>query len=329
MTSMAFKKTVSLTLGGMFALLLAGCSNDSDANGSPLTSNDITVSLEELTEDGGDSIITRSYLSRNMKTHFWTEDDQMNIYEEKMVYYDFYKFNWKDENHQTGVFSRLNDPSNISAAAWALFPTRDMESGHWDLDRTTFKPYLTVWFRIGVDGERNSMPLTFSTTTKPGSSEVLFYDMLPRWGQVTATDDGNALHTNLKFLTGVLRLQLANTNGNADLLKIQMLQGGTKAINIRGTFIAKLSDDNVIQPDASLSAASYKKSSGGTDLQVDLTGATGSIVVYVPLVTTTVPVDIVVSASNDGGATWTEFKRFKNKTILRGKVYGNATEYVF
>lgn len=36
---------------------------------------------------GGDGIATRSYLSRDMKTHFWTEDDEMNIYEEKMIYY--------------------------------------------------------------------------------------------------------------------------------------------------------------------------------------------------------------------------------------------------
>lgn len=178
---------------------------------------------------GGDGIATRSYLSRDMKTHFWTEDDEMNIYEEKMIYYDIYKFNWKDDSHQVGVFSRLNDPSNIEEAGWALFPTRDMDSGHWDLDRTTFKPYLTVWFRIGMDSERNNTPLTFSTVTKPGASEALFYDMLPRWGQVTTTEDGNTLHTSLKFLTGVLRLQLANTAGKADLLKIQKALGVTTA----------------------------------------------------------------------------------------------------
>ena len=68
---------------------------------------------------------------------------------------------------------------------------------------------------------------------------------------------------------------------------------------------------------------------GGDEIIINLTGATGSIVVYVPLVTTTVPVDIVVSSSNDGGTTWTEFKRFKNKTVTRGKVYGNSQEYVF
>ena len=323
MTTKTFKKTVSLAFG-MLALLCAGCSSDNDGNSPKLTSNDIIVTLEELS-DGGDGIMTRSYLSRDMKTHFWTEDDQMNIYEEKMIYYDIYKFNWKDESHQTGVFSRLNDPSNVTTAAWALFPTRDMDSGHWDLDRTTFKPYLSVWFKIGTD--RNQY--AYSTATKTGSSEALFYDMLPRWGQVTATNDGNLLQTNLKFLTGVLRLQLANTQGNADLLKIQMQENGTKAINVKGIFVAKVSEDNVIQPDASLTADSYVEYTGGTDMLVDLTGATGSIVVYLPLVTTDVPVDIVVSASNDGGQTWTEFKRFKNKIVTRGKVYGNATEYVF
>ena len=181
-----------------------------------------------------------------------------------------------------------------------------------------------MWFRIGSDSETYA----YSTARKNGSTTALFYDMLPRWGQVSSTNDSEALQTSLKFLTGVLRLQLANTAGKADLLKVQMMDG-TKALDIKGIFIAKVSDDNVIQPDASLAQSTYKNRSGGNELLVDLTGATGSIVVYVPLVTTTVPVDIVVSASNDGGTTWTEFKRFKNKTVTRGKVYGNATEYSF
>ena len=324
MTSKTFKKTVSLAFG-MFALLSAGCSSDNDDNGMKLTSNDMIVTLEELA-DGGDGITTtRSYLSRDMKTHFWTEDDEMRVYEDRMFYYDLYKFNWKDDGHLTGVFSRFNDPSNVETAAWAVSPNRDIDGGSWDLDYTTFKPYLTVRFNIGV----NSGQYAYSTATKPGSSEALFYDMLPRWGQVTATNDGNVLQTNLKFLTGVLRLQLANTQGHADLLKIQMLKNGTKAVNIKGIFTAKVSEDGVMLPDASLTSASNTALFNATDMLVDLTGATGSIIVYLPLVTTDVPVDIVVSASNDGGQTWTEFKRFKNKIVTRGKVYGNATEYVF
>ena len=94
-------------------------------------------------------------------------------------------------------------------------------------------------------------------------------------------------------------------------------------------FKAVIFDNNALLPNASLTQDSYKPWSGGTDMYVDLTGATGSIVVFVPLVTTTVPVDIVVSASNDKGQTWTEFKRFKNKTVKRGIVYGNAKEYAF
>ena len=324
MTSKTFKKTVSLAFG-MFALLWAGCSSDNDDNSPKLTSNDMIVTLEEL-EDGGDGIaITRSYLSRDMKTHIWTEDDEMRVYEDRMFYYDLYKFNWKDDSHLTGVFSRFNDPSNVETAAWAVTPNRDMDGGSWDLDNTTFKPYLTVRFNIGVSSDQYS----FSTATKPGSSDVYFYDMLPRWGQVTATNDGHVLQTNLRFLTGVLRLQLANTQGHADLLKIQMLKNGTKAVNIKGIFTAKVSEDGEMLPDASLTSASNTARFNATDMLVDLTGATGSIILYLPLVTTDVPVDIVVSASNDNGETWTEFKRFKNKTVTRGKVYGNATEYVF
>ena len=119
--------------------------------------------------------------------------------------------------------------------------------------------------------------------------------------------------------------------GKADLLKVQMFKGD-KALNVSGTFkalISEIGNIGAILPNISLTQESYQAASGGTDMFVDLTGATGSVVVFVPLVTTTEPVDIVVSASNDNGETWTEFKRFKNKTIKRGIVYGNANEYAF
>ena len=305
-------------------LALVGCSNDeteADNSSQSLTSGDMIVTLEELTSDEEDGL-TRSFMSRDVKNHLWVEDDEMRVYDPYMVVYDIYKFGYKDESRQTGVFTQVSNflDSFGKTPSFAFFASQDVEGGYFDRDPQTNEPILSTQFIVGVD--------TMKWESCQSNGKAYFTDWLPRWGQVTEIDGNGVLHASLKFLTGVLRLQLANTTGKADLLKIQMFKGD-EALNIAGFFKAVISDNNVIQPNASLAQDTYKRRSGGTDMYVDLTGATGSIVVFVPLVTTTVPVDIVVSASNDKGQTWTEFKRFKNKTVKRGIVYGNAKEYAF
>lgn len=231
------------------------------------------------------------------------------------------------------MFGRVHETSFIQEAKWAIYPKNDVSSGNWGMDEKTGDTYIAAWMRICTvldDAVDNpvpyQVPLKFSQVLIDDIKAV-YADRLPRWGQVTAVDGGNKLTTNLSYLTGVLRLQLAGTQGKAGLLKIQMLHGD-QALPIAGEFKAKLSINNVKQV-AELATESYTQGSGSDHIIVDLSEATGSIVVYVPLVTTKVPVDIVASASNDGGQTWTEFKRFKDKTVKRGKVYGNSMEYIF
>ena len=304
-------------------LTMAGCSNSETADNSlnGLTSGDMIVTLEELTSDEEDGV-TRSFMSRDVMSHLWVEDDIMRVYDPFMIRYDFYKFGYKDESHLTGVFTRVEEESRYpeKTPSFTLFANQDIEGGYFKRDLVTDEPYLYCKFYVAVD--------TMKWESCQSNGKSYFTDWLPRWGQVTQVDGNGVLHASLKFLTGVLRLQLANTAGKADLLKIQMFKDNT-ALNIAGIFTANLFENETILTNASLAQDTYKRRSGGTDMFVDLTGATGSVVVFVPLVTTTVPVDIVVSASNDEGQTWTEFKRFKNKTVKRGIVYGNANEYAF
>ena len=306
-------------------LALVACSNDeteADNNLQGLKSGDMIVTLEELTSDEEEDGLTRSFMSRDMKNHLWVEDDEMRVYDEDMFFYDIYKFGYKDESHLTGVFTRVEEESRYpeKTPSFTLFANQDIEGGYFKRDLVTDEPYLYCKFYVAVD--------TMKWESCQSNGKSYFTDWLPRWGQVTQVDGNGVLHASLKFLTGVLRLQLANTAGKADLLKIQMFKDNT-ALNIAGIFTANLFENETILTNASLAQDTYKRRSGGTDMFVDLTGATGSVVVFVPLVTTTVPVDIVVSASNDKGQTWTEFKRFKNKTVKRGIVYGNANEYAF
>ena len=295
------------------------------------------VTTEALqTEEG----LTRSYLSRDFSTHMYTPADEMRVYDNELHMYDLYKFNWNDETQQKGVFKRKSKTSYIEAAQWALYPNSDVAGGHWERNETTGDAETLAEIRIGVDKNGNILPIVYDGTyqaSDASKTKPLFTDFLPRWGQVAETADGTSLETHLSYLTGVLRLQLAGITGHADHLKVQMLEG-TTPLNIAGNFMAILTRNDVKQTDACLEIDSYKKNSGGDHIIVDLTQASGDLqgedaskaVVFVPLVTTPgKTVDIVVSASKDGGGTYTEFKRFKNKTIQRAKVYGNSVEYDF
>lgn len=318
---------------------MTGCSNDEptiDNGVAKLAGSDLVVTTEVLQEGDG---ITRSYLSRDMQTRMYFTDDELRVYDNDLHKYDIYKFNWKDETRNAGIFRRSNPTTHITAAKWALYPKADVASGHWDLDEETGDSRTEAWIRVAADNAGNLVPIVYDATydaTDTDKEVPLYKDMLPRWGEVSATADGNALETHLSYLTGVLRLQLAGTPAHADHVKVQLLEDGTP-LNIAGEFKVKLAINDVKQTDACLSVDSYTEETGGTEIVIDLSQASSDLeganasksVLFVPLVTTTAPVDIVVSASKDGGQTYTEFKRFQNKTIQRAKVYGNSTEYTF
>lgn len=320
--------------------MLTSCSDDSSIEGTNPAEKDFStlyVTTEELQAEDG---LTRSYLSRDFSTHMYTPADEMRVYDNELHMYDLYKFYWNDESQQKGVFKRKRETSYIEAAQWALYPSSDMAGGHWELNETTGDAETIAEIRIGADKNGNILPIVYDGTYQASDvskTKPLFTDFLPRWGQVAETADGTSLETHLSYLTGVLRLQLAGITGHADHLKVQMLEG-TTPLNIAGSFMAILTRNDVKQTDACLEIDSYKKNSGGDHIIVDLTQVSGDLqgddaskaVVFVPLVTTPgKTVDIVASYSNDGGTTYTEFKRFKNKTIARAKVYGNSSEYSF
>ena len=322
-------------------LAFAGCSSDEgvnaagDSQASSASASQLFVTMEEPQEEDG---TTRSFLSRDLKTRMYDTDDELLVYDVDMFRYDFYRFGWNDESHQKGVFTRLNDPSFLTKdPTWALFPSSAVDHGFWNLDKQSGETSVNAVIRIGLDEEGNAAPIIYHGTYQASDTEhskPLYAENAPRWGKVTL--NGTALNTSLSYLTALLRVQLAGVPAGADHLRIQMFKG-SEPLYISGEFTAVLAINDVKQPGASLKADSYSKGSGDTQLIVDLTQASDDLqgtdktkaVVFVPLVTTAEPVDIVVSASNDGGSTYSEIIRLKDKTVQRAKVYGNTTEYDF
>ena len=216
-------------------LILTNCSSEEPeiANGGQMAQDDMClyVTIDELQEDDGTN--TRSYLSRDLKTHLWITDDEMRVYDNDLHRYDIYKFGYNDNSNNIGIFRRTNPKSNINnLASWALYPKESVHSGHWDLDEDSEQSFTTAWILVCADKDGNLQPLEYTQYT---AQQTLFADRLPRWGQVTQVNGGEGLNTNLSFLTGVLRLQLVGTAGKADHLKVQMLKAG-KPFNIAGRF---------------------------------------------------------------------------------------------
>lgn len=321
-------------------LCVAGCSSDDSVNTkseAPASSADkLFVTMEEPQWEE-DAATTRSFLSRDLKTRMYNTADELQVYDPDMFRYDFYQFGWSDDSHQKGVFTRSNNPSFLKKdPTWALYPLSAVEHGFWKLDKSG-ETTINAVMRIGVNEEGKADSIAYDGTYQASDTEhskPLYIETAPRWGKVTL--NGTALNTSLSFLTGLLRLQLANVPASNTLLRIQMLKG-TEPLHITGQFTAVLAINDEKQPGATLKADSYSEGTGATEMIVNLSKASADLqgadrkkaVVFVPLVTTSEPVDIVVSASTDGGLTYSEIIRLKDKTVARAKVYGNSAEYSF
>ena len=325
-----------------FALALfafAGCSSDDSmsvkSESLAPSADKLFVTMEEPQWEE-DAAMTRSFLSRDLKIRMYNTSDELQVYDPDMFRYDFYQFGWSDDSQQKGVFTRSNPKSFLKKdPTWALYPLSAVEHGFWKLDKSGDTSVSAV-MRIGVDEEGQAEPIVYDGTYQASDTEhskPLYIETAPRWGKVTL--NGTALNTSLNFLTGLLRVQLANVPDNT-LLRVQMFKG-TEPLHITGQFTAVLAINDEKQPGATLKADSYSEGTGATEMIIDLSNASADLqgadrkkaVVFVPLVTTTEPVDIVVSASTNKGSTYSEIIRLKDKTVTRAKVYGNSQEYTF
>lgn len=345
-----FFKYVPVALGLM---ALVSCSNDefesqSAAPAIQAGAGDLIVTEDALETEGGG---TRSYLSRDMQTRYYVVTDEMKVYDNGLHKYDEYAFRTTDETSGGGMFTRKNASSQITEAKWALYPRADVVpfSEVWEYNEVTDNTETRISMNIPTE-------MVYDGTYDPKDTKFekpLYKDVLPRWGQVSSIASG-ALQTNLSYMTGVLRLQLAGIPAYAEAVRIQMFEGGlaTNPVRMTGDFETIIAKNDVKMPDASLKGE-VLPSTAFDAIYVDLTQAewfkaplinpedAAKAVVYVPLVTTTKNVDIVVSlcrsltpgldvsddADNGGTNVYEKYKVFKDKKIAKGKVYGNSKQY--
>lgn len=346
-----FAKLIPVALG---LLTLASCSNDDfigDSNTQEgaikMEKGEMLVTMEEPQEDG--SAFTRGYTSRDMKQRrWWSGIDKLMVYGSQFGAYDTYMFT-QGVNETSGKFKIISTPSYVASPKWALFPFEQISNGVWDLVGGLYNSASTV----DVDLPQTIVyDAAYDAANYENDKQPYYLDNLPRWGEVTSTNNGEYLSTNLNWLTGILRLQLAGTPDYANGVKIQLREAGdpAKTLAINGTFTVKIAQNDVMIPTACITADGYAANVDGDgaiyvyipEIEKLVDADKNKSVIYLPLPVWDKQVDIVISfptpetaslyeGQDDGGyaegVLWKEYKTLKNKTILKGKVYGNKDEY--
>lgn len=349
-----FVKFIPVALG---LLTLASCSNDEllgekGFDASQLKEGEMLVEFEEASEYG--DAFTRSYTDRTMKKHRWTEtEDQLKVYGQDFGAYDLYAFSWKtDQGATTGVFKRQHMKSNIGTPKWALFPLKNVKRGTWTMgdnhnsvtDVTmTLPEFVTYGAAYDAPNYQTGDDL-----------DPYYLDELPRFGEVGEVENGEALHTNMKYMTAVLRLQLAGIPTYATGVKIQMREAAdpAKTLVINGDFTTRIATNNRIEVNGI--EATMEDTHDGSPYAID-PDEDGAVYVYIPPTTALTPKDnkkgvlyiplptwtketaIAISISTDydgedgavdhAAAAWNPYKVLSKKVIERAKVYGNKNEY--
>ncbi len=344
-----FAKFIPVALG---LLTLASCSNDDflsekAQDAVSLEKGEMLVTIDEPQEEG--EAFTRGYTSRDMQKRRWYSGmDKLRVYGSQFGAFDVYQFQ-QNVNETSGKFKIVSNPSYVQTAKWALFPFDQIKNGKWDIVGGLYNSESSVDITLPqvIEYDAAYDAANYATDKSP-----YYLDDLPRWGEVTSINNGEYLSTSLKWMTGILRLQLDGTPTYANAIRVQLREAGdvNKTLRVNGDFHVKIAQNDVMIGDACIRTDGHvAPAEVGTDgaLYVYIPETTKltaednvKSVIYLPLPVWDKQVDIVVSINdpltpaykkddlkNGGAITWKEYATLKNKTIVCGKVYGNKNAY--
>lgn len=225
-----FAKFIPVALG---LLTLASCSNDNlfgeSQDAAQLKEGDMIVSMTELQEDG--ETFTRGYTSRDTKSRRWfSGEDRLRVYGLNFSgAFDTYEF-VQGLKADKGAFRRINSHTSLSDPSWAVFPYEQIEGGLWEQLPGLYNTRVTVDMTIPQIVEYDA---AYDAANYDTDKQPYYLDNIPRWGKVTGTADGAQLQTELKWMTGVLRLQLAGAPAYSNGFRVQMFENGDRSKPIR------------------------------------------------------------------------------------------------
>jgi hypothetical protein len=279
-----------------------------------------------------DNVTTRAaYVPNGTANQLWWQNgDKIEVFDETMLQNDTYEFSWKRSTFENNSKDLVKTPAfAFTNDGWCW-----LSSKIWNTttDQVIVTYDIWSWANSGVDNEIASSK----------GNKVKAYDFsIPMWGEATKTDAG--VKVSMKYLTGVLRVQMAQLP--ADWTDIRVTgwkdQATTIPAPMNGTFKAIISEDDEIDENAQLvELTAYDKANpdelgltsitaNGNAIRVDLADwsdeeldymrANGGYV-YIPLIAQNYGA-LQFWYSTDGGSTWKLYKKTKPVEVKRGTVY--------
>ena len=241
------KKVFKFTMAALAATVLASCSTDDfssfDTEKGQLQKGDLIVEVEGMR----DAQTTRAMIVPNGKTgtFYWQYGDKIFVFDESATAFDEYRF----EGDKDGFELYGNNNSYLTDVKYAAFGITegDIEAGmenlwSWRDHKTTLVmriPKTMKWAeeRMG-SGE---------------AKQTAYVSNLPMWG--TASKEGDKVKASLRYLTGVLRVNMANLPNNANYIYVRGWQGPKEALvaaRMTGEFGAVVRWDEYVTDDNKL-----------------------------------------------------------------------------
>lgn len=301
------KGLIKSTTAALALFALASCSDDFGTSSwfGADQQKGVYVEVEGMTNP----VTTRAaYDPANKNQLYWQVKDELRILDATMQKYDKYQFT-KDN-----LFANIKTTSHIEEPVYALFG--DPVSHGWDYDTDG----VTADFDIPAEWAWEEATV--------GEDEVEAYQSkLPMWGEAQA-DEEYGIKATLRYLTAILKVNLANVPSNATSIKVEAfddLSGNTGA-KLSGIFRAEIATGGKDNKDAQLKI--IKDMGGyGNSITVDVSEATREkSVLYIPIVPGTYKLlrisywDGKTMSGDPAIPTYKTLKSFKNVKFTRGAV---------
>lgn len=253
-------------------------------------------------EDMIDATTTRASYTPTGKTGTlnWNTGDQIRVSDGTMVKYDIYKYDGESA-FVFDVATTGRSAAYVAEPKYAVYPNTTML---WDNAK------MQAWGQFNI-----ASSYTWGEDTE---TDGAYYAELPLWGTAEA-DATYGVKTSLKYLSGILRINVDNLPNNADHIKVTGWKNlaGTEEAPMSGSFKAVFATDDVLNEEATLEPL------GGNNnyITVDVSSASkAKSVIFVPLIAQTYGL-LEIQYSKDGGSSWTDMKVVESLTVERRKFY--------
>ncbi len=295
------KGLFKLTSVALAVVAFASCSSDDLFHQGETAQQNKGILVE--VEDMLDPTTTRAAYMPDGKIGnlIWNDGDQIRVTDATMVKYDIFSFS---ESLSAFIF-------NPGATGRSAYLTEPKYAAFADLG--------LAWENTKLQSEGYyNIPANFAWG-EDVDNEGAYYARLPLWG-TAQTDETYGIKASLKYLTGILKMNMVNLPANITNIKIVGWKNlaGTDPAPISGNFKAILATDDVLNDEAVLE--DYGATTGN-EIDVDVRWATkAQSVIFLPLIAQRYGM-LQIQYSDDYGTTYTTKKTIENLTVERRKFY--------